>query len=653
MGDFHFIDDPTALQIIATILNMAGPNFNAPYDSSAQPTDGVAKSDESLTQYNCPGGTTIRSMSNPASTPTMGWVISSLLTSLGPVISAYGLLLPILGVIRGIIEILCCLMNPFCVIPAVIRLFTKWIPPFISLFPPIAGAVIIASTIKLILAMVYFILTEIVPTIQLVIKNIRMVVEAFSSGNEAKANAGKQKLAALLIDFLNRIGILSVAKPLLDLVFLILGLVSGFPCGSGKTSSKKLPVMTQGTPSFDQTIEDTSCCNNSQCPPEIANPPSGRAVLTPTFFGDAPPLWCWQLVPITGHSNIKKLRPYLQDLKSQLNPQLDEPIDEAVPVGSKYDAAHFRLRILGRRGQKYCVTSTTPTEPIGSIVVPIASITSKGKVLVNNVNLTSYRGIVDYCIEPNYEQLVGRNIIAVGCHPDVLRVKNNIQQRFDNLEISGLSKYPELGDIPEIYTDMSDKLNNNLKRVQSLVEDPSLDDIPIIEELGDEMVNLLFAVVGKMTDRLNILLSRITDKITSTFEVDKHIVKAGGIDKALIQIVPREAGGVAVAQNLPTGSDISVEIFTDFGTLQNQYRDNNTGMITAELISPFPGIANITAKVNTDFITNFDGENESIKTERVKFVADAIMPKRRTISRPSHNRKVSSGIINEREPGNR
>ena len=55
---------------------------------------------------------------------------------LSPAISAYALLLPVLGVIRGIIEILCCLMNPFCIIPAIIRLFVKWIPPFISLFPP-------------------------------------------------------------------------------------------------------------------------------------------------------------------------------------------------------------------------------------------------------------------------------------------------------------------------------------------------------------------------------------------------------------------------------------------------------------------------------------------------------------------------------------
>jgi len=180
-----------------------------------------------------------------------------------------------------------------------------------------------------------------------------------------------------------------------------------------------------------------------------------------------------------------------------------------------------------------------------------------------------------------------------------------------------------------------------------------LDDIPIIEELGEEIVNLLFVAANELTDRLNVLLSRITDRIASTFQVDKHIIRAGGVDKALVQVTPREAGGVAVAQNLPTGADISVEIFTDFGTLQNQQRDNTTGIITAELISAFPGVANVTAKVNTDFIMNFDGENETVKVERVEFVADAVMPKRRVVSKPSSGRRSRTGLTGEREPGSR
>ena len=46
------------------------------------------------------------------------------------------------------------------------------------------------------------------------------------------------------------------------------------------------------------------------------------------------------------------------------------------------------------------------------------------------------------------------------------------------------------------------------------------------------------------------------------------------------------------------------------------------------------------AKVNTDFIMNFAGADETVNVEQVRFVADAILPKRR-FSGPTH----------EREPG--
>jgi len=654
--DFHFIDDPTTLNIISTILEIAGPNFNPPYDGAGQPSDAVARNDEALTQYDVPGGTTIRSTSNPAASPSMGWVISSLLTALGPVISAYGFILPILGVIRGIIEIMCCLMNPFCVIAAVIRLFVKWIPPFISLFPPLAGVVIILSTIKMILAIVFFILTEIVPTIQLIIKNITMVIDAISSKNEAKREAGKQKLIAVLIDLINRLGILAAAKPLLDLIFLILGLVAGFPCGGGKKSSKSTGNMNLGPPTFDQSILDTSCCNDTQCPPEIRTPPQGRALLIPRFYGDAPPLWTWKLYPITGHSNIRKLRPYLQDLRSQLNPQLDEEVDEATAVGSKYDAAHFRLRILGRRGEKFCKDSLSSPTPAGSKLVPIARLSNSGQVTVTNVNLIQYMGVVDYCIEPNYDQLVGRNILAVGCHPDVEAAKNGVMARFDDLELPALAKYPELSVLPELYNDMSGGLNSGLGEIQDLVEGDDLNYpniIPRITEIRDELVDMLFNTANSLVGMINVILSRVTDRISSSFDVDKNVVRAGGQDKAIVSVTPRDVGGVPVAKNLPDGADISVEILTDFGTLQNQSRNNETGVITAELISPFPGRASVMAKVNTDFIMNFDGTTESVKVEKVDFVADAIMPKRRVVSKPSADTKTQTGVAPEREPGSR
>jgi len=175
--NIDFIKDPTILAALEEILDIAGPNYNLPFDSDAQPSDGVERNDESLTQYDAPGGTTLKSVQPPAANPSMGSVISSVLTVLSPILTAYGLLLPILGIIKAIIEVLCCLMNPFCVIGAVKRMFEKYIPPFISLFPPSAGIIIMKSTIKLILAVVYQVMTEVIPTIQHIITLVEALIK--------------------------------------------------------------------------------------------------------------------------------------------------------------------------------------------------------------------------------------------------------------------------------------------------------------------------------------------------------------------------------------------------------------------------------------------------------------------------------------------
>jgi len=149
----HFIDPEGPIaSVLDTILSIAGPNFEGPYQSSTQPHNMVEANQETLIQYQMPGGSQLEGHANPSSGGNIGAAINSMIGLLSPAISAFALILPILGVIRGIIEVLCCLMNPFCVNKAIIRLFKKWIPPFISLYPPLAGVVIMASTIKAIMA---------------------------------------------------------------------------------------------------------------------------------------------------------------------------------------------------------------------------------------------------------------------------------------------------------------------------------------------------------------------------------------------------------------------------------------------------------------------------------------------------------------------
>lgn len=645
MANFHFIQDEPTLSIIQTILDLAGPNFNAPYDTDTQPNNASDRNNETLIQYQLPGGSELKGYAETANSQNMGSAINSMLTVLAPFMSAYGLILPILGIIRGLIEIMCAMMNPFAVIRAVIRLFVKWIPPFISLFPPFAGIVIILSTIKAIIAIVFFILTEIVPTLQLIITNIRIMVDAFGpNGNAQQIEASIEKLSRVLTDLSNRFGILDTLLPLLELIFLLLRLVAGFPCAGGKESDCSRGSLSRGA---DENFPCDESDTTVECPEVLRNPPEGRALLLPSFFGDSIPFFAYNVITLTGNSNLPDIVPFLQDFKSQLDPQLDEPVDEASPFGGDGNTAHFNLEITDKRG-------STITSPIAGV---------RGNVIVTiNPNLISRIGTVDYKVVPNYPMLIGRNIIGVGCHPDVDTVISQLQARLGNTEISALDKNPEarslLGDVQGLNEDLNDSLGRLRDVVDEISEstpdpDPDIGFEPFVDRVQDEqdfLVDRLVNFSDNLKNTMNAILARSTDRITSELEVDKNIVRAGGEDVATVIVTPRDFTGAAIAKNIPNGVDVSVDIFTDFGTLANQERNNVTGQITAELSSPFPGTATITAKVNQDFVTIFDGNNESVKELEVRFVADAVLPKRRRVSKVGQTTKSPTGTGTEHEP---
>ena len=646
MVDFHFINDPTTLLVISTILNAAGSNFNAPYDATAQPSDGVSRNNDSLLQFQCPGGSTLQGYCEPSQSESMGSAISSMLSVVAPMISAYGLILPILGVIRGIIEIQCALINPTAVIKAIIRLFTKWIPAFLSLFPPLAGLIIILSIIKTIIAIVLFILTVVYPTIELILFNIDLLKKAFGAdGNQQQKDAGREKLTAIIIELLNQIGVLGILKPLLEIIFLILNMQSGFPCSGGDSEGDRPDFTNIDTSSFDGSLSDSSCCTDDVCPPVFHDLPSGRALVVPSFFADGPPLFAWRIVTLTGNSKIGELSPYIQSLKPQLDAQLDEPVDEARSAGQTGDSAHFRIKITGRRGAGQTKT------------IPLVKLKNK-TVIVIDPTMLQLMGVVDYEIIPNWEILIGRNIVGLGCHPDVMNARNAIKNRFPNLEESVIDRFPAVGPIKDLFNGMSDNLDNLLdglnNEIKDIVSKSPPYDVEAIEKIRNDIVELLTGFVGDMKNRMNLILSDATDTINTGFSVDKNLAKVGGKDKAVISVIPRDVTGTSLLKDLPTDVSINVTLFTDFGTISNQQEDKGTGVVTADIISLLPGEATLTAKINSEFISVFNGLVQRTQEIKVDFVSDAVMPKRRFVSKlrvTSKKRSTVSGN-SEREPRN-
>ena len=602
-----FISDPSVIAILETITALAGPSFALPYDSSIQPPNGSDMVADDLLQFKLPGGSQVQSITDPSSVTSMGRAISGLMAVISPFISAYTMILPILGVIRGIIEVICALMNPWALVGAVIRLFRKWIPAFLSLFPPLAGVVIILSIIKMILAIVFFIMTTIVPMFQLIKHDIQALDALIAGGgNPQQIAAEETKLTALAAELLNQTGLLNVIKPILEIVMAILQLAGGKPCKHKKRSNCP-PTNLTGVVASTPCDEDETCCDDNVCPPAFTNPPAGQALVLPAVYANAPSFFAWTISTLTGNSNLPQIAPYIQSAQ-QLSAQLSEPVNEAHIAGESGNSATFNIQITGRRGQQ------TITDPIIQI--------SGNDIIVIDPALATAVGVVQYKIVPNWDILVAKNIVGLGCHPDIAAARDSLDNQFNDIETPALQQYPELGNIG------FDTFVNNLNQQLNIGPPYST---AAIDAYQSNTIALCNGFVDNLKNIMNSVLSKTANPINTGFAVDKNIVKAGGTDKAVISVIPKDSAGVSIAKQLPQGVGVNVQLFSTFGIISNQTTDNSTGMITADLTSLFSGAAILTAQINGQYITEFSGNAAITQELSVQFISDAVLPKRRSV----------------------
>ena len=647
MAEFHFIKDEVTLELIQAILDLAGSNFNAPYTSDLQPTNAIAKNQEQLIQYQLPGGTSLQGYSETSITESMGSAINSMLAVLAPFMSAYGMILPILGIIKGIIEVLCALMNPIAVTKAIIRLFTKWIPPFISLFPPLAGVIIILSTIKAILAIVFYILTVLVPTVQLIVYNIKVLADSFDEdANEQKRQAGRDKLDALLQELANQLGVMSAFAPLLDIIFLIIQLVLGFPCSKKKKKNANAtqPGIDPPKSDFNLLEEDSTCCNEDTCPDILKTPPSGRATLMPITFGDNPPFFAFKLS--TNNAEVEKLIDFVQNIPDQLNGQLDEGVTIARPAGYTGDMSTLRVEITSSRGGS------------SKLDVPIAKIKDTDIIIISP-SARKLIGVVNYTVKVNFDIVIMGGIIGLGCHPDVERAKDNAEGRYPDTGTSVAERFPRIPPIKDDYNNLLRDLNTcqgNFRRSVDSVKSknpPYTEEIDAILHCQEVLVDKFTNFANNLKDILNNILANVEDLINSTLDTDKMVVRSDGKDKATLVVVPRDATGSAIAKNLPNGVDIAVDFLTDFGTISNKRRNNSTGQIFADLTSRSVGTANVTAKINGKLIATLSNNVRATRSIPIRFVSDAALPARRTVTKVTSTTTAGTGGLTDKEPGSK
>jgi len=449
----------------------------------------------------------------------------------------------------------------------------------------------------------------------------------------------KKKLKKLVNTLIQKTGIMQVFQPLLGLIFLIIGLVSGFPCKKKGTFDENCNTGSINvTPiSFSKLEDDSSCCDEPFCPEILSDrsqAPLGFALVKKAKFGHCKAKFVFKME--TGNQRVAELEPF-QKSPEALNCLVDKKVKQSVPAGATGDRSTFKIRVItAERGDSR------------QIIAPVLDIDGD-TIFVSTPFAELFRKkIVFYQLIPDYDMLVAEGIIGIGCHPDIREVQIAVEDKYDMTPV--LEANPEVADLNNQYNDVLDEFNRILSDIANEV-DTTL-DIDNLNDLQNEAIALFNDFIEDLLDITNAVLRRNTDPSASDFVIDKDVVKADGTDFALITITPRDVSGSLIVKNTPNGTGVAVEIISSVGEVLEQTFNNANGTITAKLSSDVVGTSNVRVKINNELVDTVDDDlNFNVKIEQVKFVAEAALPIRRRRTKPSSKPAISTGSTSEKEPG--
>lgn len=411
--------------------------------------------------------------------------IMKLLDQFMPFLMLYKFFLPVLNLIICIIEVLCAIPNPYKLVRALSRLFRNCLPPFLNLFPMFALIVMIISLILLLIALAEYILDQILKLIKVILRNILALNKATQENNAESVLAIAKKLGSILCLFQNLFVLLSLFSIIVQIVRDILKLSFSIPpCDSNSSDADGCctpdvcpAIVKQSYTRFTGTLQyfnsvkqattfgtafNVSLRNESW---QIFDPSQTIAqkfinivdaydityTPKPVFF------------PTDSNYNIStpiKQAPYLVDMRvlynpSQWNGRVGTPrwirfkncIVTAAP-NTYYTDYHNAaigvssgvLNIVGGLG--YEDNGTTPLTGFASDgITPISS-----QATINNflhfpeiISLTpvlnptdgyQFYNDVEYTFKPSIEVLINKNLVTLGCHPDLALNKAFINEVF-------------------------------------------------------------------------------------------------------------------------------------------------------------------------------------------------------------------------------
>lgn len=169
----------------------------------------------------------------PALNPNYGKdafdAIMKLLDQFFPFLMLYKFFLPLLNLIICILEVICSMFNPRKLIRAMRRLFRTCIPQFLNLFPIFALIIMIISLLLLLLALIEYLLAQIIKFVKAILRNIIALQKSFADGDSNSVLAIAKKLGALLCIFQNLFVLLAFFNIVIQIIKDMLALTFSIP----------------------------------------------------------------------------------------------------------------------------------------------------------------------------------------------------------------------------------------------------------------------------------------------------------------------------------------------------------------------------------------------------------------------------------------
>jgi len=635
----------------------------------------------------CPGGAKIKPSPLPSATVNIGDVIADQSRLLSSFTSAYSMIITILKMIGCIIEVLCSINNPFLLIPALIRLFGTCLPDFILLFPQLAVPAIIVCLLKIILAIVEYILEVLLPLLLDIIENLSIIVDAFDSGNADAQAALAFKIAGLMKELYNVIGILSALAALFIMIKALLELLKDFslPCGGAggacfgcgddqcpaaikqrslDGSDGVLTFFTTGTGPLDFELRFSSTARRNDFltirdffPPgvdysSITDRDKIAYVLDAYQVTGTPPSvvndesYVVTSVRSNGSLEIEALqREFLSDgYLSNLVGGVALVSNQDIRFGTDTDT--FDSSWVGRYLE---IVDSFNTAQSGTY--RIQQVYDGYNVRLNDGStIWTYPGGSDpaayiewrqanyfsssiagsgyfFSLDINHEELLKYGLIGVGCHPAVSASRDSTNAKF-TLPAS-------LPPLPDINT-VINQTNACLAQLAPITVDPQyvLDNYDAMAQAAPGVAacitNAIQSFEDDMIDYVNEIYPPIMDKEESLLSADPLFQIVGGeIDG---YFTPIDLQGGIMGLRLPAGT-LNAQISADGGTISSttEVLDEYgapTGEYTATLTSDVPLVINISADLDGYEVSDFDGYNFSTRYVTVEFILPSALERR-------------------------